>query len=300
VVGLLEVFSAQASVFTENDSTILQRLAETIQTAIIRSARVHDFPAPPPPAPKSFSPPLGSVLFAHPPQNLRDEIENDEIGKDEKEEDEKEKKERSRSRDKVGGVRLPRAHLYFLFFAAAIVCLVMGFLAEPWLQEKLQGGRIAEHTVLASSKPSSDATTPAAILSVDAANLAQLRDLADHGNPAAENALGLLFAAGDEKQGITRDEGAAARWFTKAAEHGSVAAQSKLGSLYWSGRGVRQDDNQAYFWTILARAGGDDASQALAPFIATRLTSAQRAAIQQQAEQWLERHESTAKPVASR
>jgi GAF domain-containing protein len=296
VVGLLEVFSAQASVFTENDSTILQRLAETIQTAIIRSARVHDFPAPPPPAPKSFSPPLGSVLFAHPPQNLLDEIENDEI-----ENDEKEKKERSRSRDKVGGVRLPRAYLYLLFFAAAVIFLVMGFLAEPWLQEKLQGGRrIAEHTVLASSKPSSDATTPAAILSVDAANLAQLRDLADHGNPAAENALGLLFAAGDEKQGITRDEGAAARWFTKAAEHGSVPAQSKLGSLYWSGRGVRQDDNQAYFWTILARAGGDDASQALAPFIATRLTSAQRAAIQQEAEQWLERHESTAKPVASR
>ena len=291
VVGLLEVFSAQANVFTENDSTVLQRLAETIQTAIIRSARVHDSPAPPPPAPKSFSAPLGSVLFAHPPQNLLDEIENDQ----------KEKKQQSRSRDKVGGVRLPRAYLYLLFFAAAIIPLVMGFIAEPWLQEKLKaGGRIAEHTVLASSKPSSDARIPAAILSADAANLAQLRDLADHGNPAAENALGLLFAAGDETQGITRDEGAAARWFTKAAEHGSVPAQSKLGSLYWSGRGVRQDDNQAYFWTILARAGGDDASQALAPFIATRLTSAQRAAIQQQAEQWLERHESTAKPVASR
>jgi GAF domain-containing protein len=291
VVGLLEVFSAQANVFTENDSTVLQRLAETIQAAIIRSARVHDSPAPPPPAPNSFSPPLGSVLFAHPPQSLTEETA----------EDEKEKKERARSRDKVGGVRLPRAYLYLLFIAAAIIFLMMGFIAEPWLQEKLQaGGRIAEHTVLASSKPSSDPRTPAAILSADSASLAQLRQLADHGNPAAENALGLLYAAGDEKQGIARDEGAAARWFTKAAEHGSVPAQSKLGSLYWSGRGVRQDDNQAYFWTILARASGDDASQALAPFIATRLTAAQRAAIQQQAEEWLERHESAPKPVASR
>jgi GAF domain-containing protein len=291
VVGLLEVFSAQANVFSENDSTVLQRLAETIQAAIIRSARLQDPPAPPPPAPKSFSPPLGSVLFAHPPQNLSEA----------KEEDEKEKKQRSRPRDEVGGVRLPRAYLYLLFCAAAIIFLVMGFIAEPWLQEKLKaGGRIAEHTVLASSKPAPDAKLSSAILSADAVNLTQLRELADHGNPAAENALGLLFSAGDEKQGITRDEGVAARWFTKAAEHGSVPAQSKLGSLYWSGRGVKQDDNRAYFWTILARASGDDASQALAPFIATRLTLAQRAAIQQEAEQWLERHESAPKPVASR
>ena len=294
VVGLLEVFSAQPSVFTEIDGTVLQRLAETIQSAILRSARLQDPPAPPP-APQSFTPRIGSVLFAYPPQNIPAEKEKEE--KEKRRED----KERSRAQDKVGGVRLPRTYLYLLFVAAAIIFLVMGFLAEPWLQEKLQAsGRIAEHTVLASSKPSSDSKSPVAILAADSASLEQLRELAAHGNPAAENALGLLYAVGDEKQGIARDEGEAARWFSKAAEHGSVPAQSKLGSLYWGGRGVRQDDNQAYFWTILARASGDDASHALAPFIATRLTSAQRTAIEQQAEQWLEGHESAAKPVASR
>jgi len=46
---------------------------------------------------------------------------------------------------------------------------------------------------------------------------------------------------------------------------------------------------------VLARAGGDDASKVLAPFIATRLTLAQRAAIEQQAEQWLQQHESATK-----
>ena len=41
--------------------------------------------------------------------------------------------------------------------------------------------------------------------------------------------MGLLYAQGDEKQGVTPDDTEAAAWFTKAAEHGSVAAQYKLG-----------------------------------------------------------------------
>ncbi len=290
VVGLLEVFSLQSNAFSENDSAVLQRLAETIQAAVSRSARVHDSSAPPPASPKPFTPAPGSVLFAYPPESA---AEKDLTGNPD------------RDQDKVGGIRLPRAHLYLLFLAAATIFLVLGFLAEPWIQEKLQArsrnnNNDAEHTVLASSQAPLEIANSAAILSADSANLAQLRELASRGDPAAENALGLLYAAGDEKQGIQRDETDAARWFMKAAEHGNVPAQSKLGSLYWGGRGVTKDDNQAYFWTVLARANGDDASKALAPFIATRLTPAQRAAIEQQAEQWLERHESSPKSVANR
>jgi TPR repeat protein len=281
VIGLLEVFSASPSTFRENDSAVLQRLADTIQAAIYRSAGGNGQPAPPPAPPKPFSPSPGSVLFAHPPES---------VGERDPDED----------HDNVGGIRLPRAHLYLLFAVAATIFLALGFITGPWIQEKLQSrGRNNEHTVLASSKPPIDAANSTA-LTADSANLAQLRQMADHGDPAAENAFGLLYAAGDEKQGIKRDETEAARWFAKAAEHGNVPAQSKLGSLYWGGRGVAKDDNQAYFWTVLARANGDDASKALAPFIAARLTLAQRAVIEQQAEQWLERHESGRKTVAGR
>ncbi|MGB7600076.1 MAG: GAF domain-containing protein [Candidatus Sulfotelmatobacter sp.] len=288
IVGLLEVFSEQPHVFSENDSAVLQRLAETIQAAIIRSGREHNPPAPPMPSSKSFSPP-GGVLFASPPE--RDLETGKQKARTENQDDD---------HDKVGGIRLPRAYLYLLFAAAATIFLVLGFLAEPWIQEKLRTrGQDEQHTVLASSKPLL-APVNASAASPDPAGFAELQALADRGDPAAENALGLLYAAGDEKQGIRRDETEAARWFTKAAEHGSVPAQSKLGSLYWGGRGVKQDDNQAYFWTVLARASGDDASHALAPFIATRLTRAQRATIEQQAEQWLERYESASKPVAGR
>jgi uncharacterized glyoxalase superfamily protein PhnB len=299
VVGLLEVFSTQPGGFNENDSAVLQRLAETIQAAVVRSARVHDPAAPPPPAPGPFSPSPGSVLFAHPPANA---TEKDPAPDRNKDRNHDRNIDRNDDQDKVGGIRLPRAHLYLLFAAAATIFLALGFLTEPWIQEKLQArGRNDEHTVLASSKPPTDAAnSAAATLTADSANLAQLRELAGRGDPAAENALGLLYANGDEKQGIRRNEGDAARWFNKAAEHGSVSAQSKLGSLYWGGRGVAKNDSQAYFWTVLARANGDGASKALAPFIATRLSPSQRTVIEQQAEQWLERHESPTKPSPAR
>jgi hypothetical protein len=201
--------------------------------------------------------------------------------------------------DNLGGVRLPRTHLFLLIAVAATIFLALGFISapwiQPWVQQKLQARPSIEQTVLASSKPQQDPThSPDPIPTADTANLWQLRELASGGDPQAENAMGLLYSVGDEKQGITRDEAEAARWFTKAAEHGSVPAQSKLGALYWSGRGVTKDDDRAYFWTVLARASGDEAGKALAPFIANRLTQPQRTEIEQKAEQWLEQHESHA------
>jgi TPR repeat protein len=185
-------------------------------------------------------------------------------------------------------------HLFLFMAAAATIFLVLGFILAPWIQEKLEARtRNGAQTVLASSKPPIESSNSAAV--ADSRNLAQLRQLASRDDPAAENALGLLYAQGDEKQAVKPDDKEAARWFLKAAEQGNVPAQSKLGSLYFSGRGLPQDSNQAYFWTVIARASGDDSSKVLTPFIARRLTPAERAAIEQQADQWLVRRESSKK-----
>ncbi len=88
----------------------------------------------------------------------------------------------------------------------------------------------------------------------------------------------------------------AARWFTKAAEDGSVVAQYKLGLLYWGGHGVPKDMNKAYFWAVLARAGGQAGSKDLAQVLANGMTRAQTAAIEQQAEMWYRQHELNGKP----
>jgi putative methionine-R-sulfoxide reductase with GAF domain len=284
VVGLIEVFSAQPGAFGESDSAVLQRFAETIVAAVNRAAPSDDPSAPPPAAPKPFSPPSGSVLFAHEPE--------EQTGK----------KDLSAAEDKVGGIRLPRAHLYLLITAAATIALALGFILAPWIQEKLQAReRNGEQTVLASSQPPIESSKSASRnSSVDSANLEQLRELARHGNSAAENAIGLLYAQGDGKQAIQPDESQAARWFTKAAEDGSVSAQYKLGLLYWGGHGVPKDANKAYFWAVLARAGGQEGSKDLAKVLANGMTRAQAAAIEQQAEIWYQQHESRAKPQPGR
>jgi putative methionine-R-sulfoxide reductase with GAF domain len=284
VVGLLEVFSAQPSAFGEDDSAVLQRFAETILAAINRAARAHDASPPPPAAPKPFSPSPGSVLFAHAPEERADT------------------RSASRDEDKVGGIRLPRAHLYLLVSAAATIFMALGFILAPWIQERLRAGeRNGEPTVLASSQaPVDTAKSVLAISSVDSANPERLRELARRGDPTAENSLGLLYAEGDEKQAIKPDEREAAAWFTKAAEHGSVSAQYKLGLLYWGGHGVPKDVNKAYFWAVLARAGGQEGSKDLAKVLASGMTRAQAAAIEQQAEIWYQQHESRAKPQPGR
>jgi GAF domain-containing protein len=292
VIGLLEVFAPDPCAFREHDGTVLQRLGETVVAAVTRSE--NDTKADEPTAqPIPFTPSPGSVLFA----NLPEERERAQ------QEANVELEDANQDKDKVGGIRLPRFHLFLLIAVAATVCMVLGFLTAPWIQPWVQSrfsGHSVEQTVLASSKAPTESAAAPKTSSDEFVTLAQTREAAEHGNAAAENALGLIYASGDEKQGIKRDEAAAASWFTKAAEQGSVPAQSKLGALYWSGRGVAQDPNRAYFWTVLARASGDSTSKVLAPFIAARLSPPQRAAIEQQADQWVQEHETKTQPQNTR
>lgn len=284
VIGLLEVFSSQPHAFGENDSATLQRFSETILAAINRAPRSGDSSRPPQASEKHFPSNPGSILFASEPQ------------------EEAERKSVSGGEDKLGGIHLPRAHLYLLYCVAATIALVLGVMLAPWIQEKLQAReRNGEQTVLASSHSSVEPSPSGPQMSsVDSASLEQLRALAKRENPAAENAIGLLYAQGDEKQAIQQDESQAARWFTKAAEDGSVPAQYKLGLLYWGGHGVPKDTNKAYFWAVLARAGGQEGSKDLAKVLANGMTRAQTAAIEQQAEIWYQQHELRAKPKPGR
>ncbi len=277
-IGILEVFSEQPNAFSEGDSRALQRLAETVLAAVNRAARAEDLPTLDPPTPADrFAPTPGSVLFASTP------------GEENKSENSEHKS--------IGGISLPRSHLIILGVTAAVISVVLGYSAAPLIQSKLHEERSASHlqTVLASSQaPKSDVAL--ALPTVETASIDQLRQMAEKGNPAAENALGLRYFQGSEKDGIAQNEKEAFRWFNNAAEHGNPQAQSKLGFLYWSGRGVPKDLNKAYFWTVIARARGDEGNRELAAVLASGMTRAQAAAIQEQASLWLQRQPSTAKP----
>jgi hypothetical protein len=285
VIGLLEVFSAEPNAFSENDSAVLQRLAEMVLAAVVRTARAHDSSTPPSAATKPISAPRTSVLFA------REPAEKTEVAGAGAE------KDASRDADHVGGIRLPRAHLYLLITCLAAIFLALGYILAPWIQEKLQSRDRGVPTVLASSKPQPTAAIPA-VPAVETASLDQLRQLAATGDPPAQYALGLRYASGD---GVKQDDKEAAAWFIKAAENGNVKAQAALGTRYFAGnRGVPPSLSQAYFWTVLSRAAGDEHSKEFATILASHMTRAQAAEIEQRANAWYEQHESHAKPAPGR
>lgn len=277
-VGLVEALSPRPNAFSDGEGRVLQRLADAVLAAVNRSARAENLPPLTPTLTARFAAPQGSVLFASAPEPEPDKPKLDE--------------------KHMASLSLPRSHLFLLTCAFAAVSLALGFISAPWIQSdvvpwvqhKLHNhGQSQLQTVLASSQPpKSDITA------VDTATLAQLRQMAENGDPAAQNALGLRFATGD---GVALNEEEAVVWFTKAAEQGNVAAQSKLGSIYYSGRGVQQDANRAYFWMVVARMSGDDASKALAPFVRSRLTRAQVASIEQDASRWIQQHSASPKPA---
>jgi TPR repeat protein len=100
---------------------------------------------------------------------------------------------------------------------------------------------------------------------------------------------------------VKQDDKEAAAWFSKAAENGNVKAQAALGTRYFAGnRGLPPSLSQAYFWTVLARAAGDPSSKNFATILASHMSRAQAAAIEQKAEVWYEQHESHAKPAPGR
>ncbi len=282
-IGILEVFSGQAHTFSDTDGQVLQRLAEAVLASVNRAARSEDLP----PLDLSaafdhFTPSSGSLLFPAAP-----DPEKKMEGSDEK---------------MSGGISLPRSHLILLVCVAAAIAMVLGYNLAPFIQSKLEErGQIPIQTVLASSPSlkshTAEPTLPAPVF--DTGSFEQLRQMAQNGDPVAENSLGLRYFQGDEPNGIKRDEKQAFRWFSRAAEHGSLAAQAKLGFLYWGGRGVSKDVNQAYFWTVIARTRGDEQNKDLAAVLASGMTREQAAAIEQRADLWLQQHMAK-KPAAGR
>ena len=269
-IGIVEALSGKQNAFCEDDGRALQRIADMVLESVNRSTRAEDLPAIAAPAP--FTPPPGSVLFAA-------GLDQDEL----------------KAKKAAPALTLPRSYLVLLTCAAATIALVLGFISAPWIQSdvvpwmqsRLRGRSHSNlETVLASSK------APV----VEPANIDQLRRMAESGDPAAQNALGLRYATGD---GVPLSEDEAVRWFNKAAEQGNVPAQSKLGSIYYSGRGVPQDPSRAYFWMVVARLGGDDASKTLAPFVRSRLTRSQIASIEQDASHWIQQHPTASKATTA-
>ena len=94
----------------------------------------------------------------------------------------------------------------------------------------------------------------------------------------------------DTGEGIKQDYHEALQLFIRAADHGSVRAQARVASWFWAGRGAPQDYSKAYYWALLAQAGGDESGGAIVQQTAPYLSPAQIAAEHKEAENWLHSH----------
>ena len=170
--------------------------------------------------------------------------------------------------------------------AAATLALMLLWTITSWVRSGIGGS--SQRSSPKQSRPYQRPSTNSVTSLADATDLGALRKLAEEGDPAAQFALGARYATGEE---VTQNYSEAVRWFSKAGEQGHVVAQATLGAYYWAGRGVPQDLSKAYFWSILAQAGGDEASKYRVAVLASRMTHTQVVAAQQQANEWIKRHQ---------
>jgi len=75
--------------------------------------------------------------------------------------------------------------------------------------------------------------------------LEKVRPLAQQGNAAAQNILGVMYENG---KGVSKDYRQAIEWIRKAAEQGLAKAQNNLGGMYDLGIGVPKDYSKALKW----------------------------------------------------
>ncbi len=262
VVGLLEVFSPQPYAFNADDIGALQQLTGDIVPAV-----VHD-PAPPPPAAAA---PLRKTPSPQTPPPVSEKKPVAEVAAV------------STARPAAAVKRASHPPLHKILLVAAIGTFVFAvlWLIAPWVSSTLHSSeRTTNRPQPAQAQAPKSSDLPASV-----SDLASLRKVAESGDPAAQFALGARYATGEE---VKQDYTEAVRWFTLAAEQGHILAQATLGAYYWAGRGVPQDLTKAYYSSVLAQAGGDQASKYRVAVLTSRMSRGQVVAAQQQADKdWL-------------
>jgi putative methionine-R-sulfoxide reductase with GAF domain len=258
VIGLLEVFSSGPGAFGANDHTVLQRLAETILAAVNRAAHAS--------AAKAQALERPTPVVVEPPSfDVPDEA--------------------------VTSDQSPSGSRRVLLIAVVATLLgVSLWLIAPSI--KIWAGRSSQSRSQPTSKPQVALVKTPAATAADAGGFEGLRRLAEQGDPAAQFALGVHYATGED---VHQDYAEAFHWFSMAAEQGQVMAQATLGTYYWAGRGVPKDMSKAYFWTVVAQAGGDQTSKNYVSILTTGMSRAQILAEQQAANEWVKQHQSAGK-----
>lgn len=96
-----------------------------------------------------------------------------------------------------------------------------------------------------------------------------LEKRAENGSPTAQASIAQKYAAGAD--GLAPDFETAAKWYKLAALQGDAEAQAILGRYYADGKGVPQDDKEAYYWLAVALAHAPDGDKGWIKGVMTRV-----------------------------
>jgi TPR repeat protein len=187
------------------------------------------------------------------------------------------------AQEPLRGVPVRLGHIMLLVLTLAAVFLLAGYLSAPKIEKLWLRKSNAASPVTATTKVVSASVTPG--MPFDA-----LRKLAETGDVRAQWIIGTRYHNGE---GVPQDDAQAMRWFERAADQGYVDAQATAGAYYWAGRGVPKDLTRSYFWSTVALRQGDSSMESRLRGLVLQMTSAQVAAAQQQADDWLDHHPAT-------
>ena len=143
--------------------------------------------------------------------------------------------------------------------------LICGLALAAGFALGVYSGPLADNSVelaravgIASAVPDADAANEALQKGDYATALKIARPLADDGDARAQSIVALLYYRG---RGVAQNDQEAATWFRRAADQDNALARFYLGGMYAEGRGVPQDYAEAAKWTALAAEQGDAQAQ---------------------------------------
>jgi len=141
----------------------------------------------------------------------------------------------------------------------AVVSLAVGFVLGSYSGSfKHAGGDLLAAAGLTQPAPDPGAASAAFQKGDFATALKLAQPLAAQGNVGAQVTLALLYYRG---RGVAQDHNEAVKWFRRAADQGDPTAQFYLGVMFAEGQGVPQDYAEAAKWYRLAANRGDAQAQ---------------------------------------
>jgi hypothetical protein len=84
------------------------------------------------------------------------------------------------------------------------------------------------------------------------------RTRAEHGDAESQFELAAMYYYG---KGVSKDYEEAAQWYRKSAEQGNTNAEYSLAYMYHGGKGVPQDDSEAARWCLKAAEQGNASAE---------------------------------------